>query len=83
VGCLNCLLPTCENSKNIGKAQGNGPPVYTPSDLANQGNPDSTSAPIALEGVRQLRMAVSGNTNCKSCIDDCLAMTPMLGLTMH
>jgi RHS repeat-associated protein len=83
VGCLNCILPTCENSKAIGQAQGGGPPVYTPADQANQGNPDDTGAPLALEGVRQIQMAVSGNTNCKTCIDNCLSAVPAIGMFPH
>jgi len=61
---LYCIPVLCDNSTNIGKAQGGGAPVYLPGDLSNQGNPNYTGAPLASEGVRQFRMANSGNLGC-------------------
>lgn len=79
-GCINCVNPACENSKAIGRAQGGGPPVYLPGDLANQGNPNYVGAPLALEGVRQIQMAAQENSNCKDCIQNCLTAVPAIGM---
>jgi RHS repeat-associated protein len=82
--CLNWLLPTCDNSKAIGQAQAGSPlNSVTPGDLANQGNTNYVGAPSASEGYRQFQMASAGNKNIKSCAENCVSQTPVLGMLPH
>lgn len=68
---VNCVQPAIENSLEIGRAQGGGPPVYTPDDLEH---------PSASEGARQCKMAGAGNQNCRDALNNCVKNAMSFGM---